>query len=162
MSKYPVVIGRFEYVDLIDVLNHVPCKIDTGAYGSSIHASDINEVEVKGVKVLKFKLLGHPTHPDQIAHEARSFRVRQIKSSNGHVSTRYEISLKIRLGYKVFTTPFTLIDRSENVFPILIGRKALNERFLVDSSKTGVNRVELKLLAANASVDEEDLEGVNT
>ena len=38
MSNYPTIIGRFEHVDLIDNLKCVPVKIDTGAYGSAIHA----------------------------------------------------------------------------------------------------------------------------
>ncbi|MFO0971153.1 MAG: RimK/LysX family protein [Candidatus Saccharimonadales bacterium] len=161
MSKYPVVIGRFEHIDLVGILEAIPAKIDTGAYRSSIHATDIKVVEKNGKMVLRFTLLGHPAHQKHRTIEVRTYKTRQVKSSNGHISSRYEVNLKIRLGYKIFITPFTLSDRGSNIFPVLIGRKALNKRFLVDSDKTGVNRMELRLAAASVPFDEEDLEGVN-
>lgn len=161
MSKYPVIIGRFEHIDLVGRLDAIPAKIDTGAFRSSIHATDIKMVEKNGKKILRFTLLGHPAHQKHRTIEVRAFKTRYVKSSNGHTSNRYEVNLKVRLGYKVFTTPFTLTDRASNIFPILIGRKALNKRFLVDPERTGVNRMELRLAVASVPFDEEDLEGVN-
>ena len=161
MGKYQVVIGRFEHVDVVGKFKNVPAKIDTGAYRSSIHASDIKVVEKNGKKVLKFSLLGHPVFAKRRTLESRSFNVRKVRSSNGQISVRYEVTFKIRLGYKIFRTPFTVVDRSSNIFPVLVGRKALNKRFLVDSNIAGMSRVELKLAAASVPIDEEDLEGVN-
>jgi hypothetical protein len=161
MSKYQVVVGRFEHVDVVGRFKDVPAKIDTGAYRSSIHASDIQIIEKNGKEVLKFSLLGHPVFTKRRTIETRAFNIRKVRNSNGHITTRYEIILKVRLGYKIFRTPFTLIDRANNIFPILIGRKALNKRFLVDPNLAGISRVELKLAAASVPIDEEDLEGVN-
>ena len=45
---------------------------------------------------------------------------------------------------KIFTTPFTLANRGKKVFPVLVGRKLLNRRFVVDSSKASVHRSDLK------------------
>ncbi len=161
MGKYQVVVGRFEHVDVVGKFQSVPAKIDTGAYRSSIHASDIKVIEKNGKEILRFSLLGHPVFTKRRTLETRSFNVRKVRSSNGQISVRYEITLKIRLGYKIFLTPFTVVDRSNNIFPILVGRKALNKRFLVDPNLAGMNRVELKLAAASVPIDEEDLEGVN-
>ncbi len=161
MGKYQVIVGRFEHVDIVGKFKDVPAKIDTGAYRSSIHATNIEVLKLNGKDVLKFTLLGHPVANNHRTLETRSFNIRKVRSSNGQLTTRYEINLRVRLGYKIFSTPFTLIDRSNNIFPILIGRKALNKRFIVDPSLAGMSRVELKLAAASVPIDEEDLEGVN-
>ncbi len=161
MGKYQVIVGRFEHVDIVGKFKDIPAKIDTGAYRSSIHASDIEVVKINAKEVLKFTLLGHPVSNKRRTLETRVFNIRKIRNSNGHITTRYEVTLKVRLGYKIFRTPFTLIDRSTNIFPILVGRKALNKRFLVDPNLAGMSRVELKLAAASVPIDEEDLEGVN-
>jgi hypothetical protein len=160
MKKYPVVIGRFEHIDVVGKLENIPAKIDTGAYRSSIHASDIQVVKKQYKEILRFTLLGHPVFRRKRTLETRTFRKLKIKSSNGHVSERYEIMLKVRLGYKVFTTPFTLASRDENVFPVLVGRKAMNKRFLVDPDRAGMSRIELKLAAVKVHVDEEDMESL--
>lgn len=162
MSKYPVIVGRFEHVDLVNKLDAIPAKIDTGAYRSSIHASDVAIITKNNVKVLRFTLLGHPVFQKKRTLETRKFSQITVRSSNGHKSVRYEVTLKLRLGYKVFSTSFALSDRSDNVFPVLIGRKALRGRFLVDADKAGVSRLELILAKNQLSVSAEDMEGVNT
>lgn len=161
MSKYKAIIGRFEHMDIVDAHQGVPAKIDTGAYRSSIHASNIKTIKIKGVEYLIFQLLGHPVFEKSTSHRVKRFKKIVVRSSNGHLSERYEVTLRVRLGYKVFSTSFTLSDRSENIFPILIGRRALIGRFLINPQSTGVDRKELKR-ALKLPLDEEDLEGVNT
>ena len=39
-----------------------------------------------------------------------------------------------------FITPFTLANRSRNNFPVLIGRRTLKNRFLVNVSKSSVKQ----------------------
>lgn len=160
MKKYPVIIGRFEHVDVVGRLEDIPAKIDTGAYRSSIHVSSVSLLTKNNVEYLRFTLLDHPSFARKRTLLTRSFREIEVTSSNGHKALRYEVLLKIRLGYKVFRTSFTLADRTHNVFPILVGRKAIRNRFLVDASRSGVSRKELKA-AANELVkrgDEEYLE----
>ncbi len=159
--KYQTVIGRFEHIDIVGKIEGVPAKIDTGAYNSAIHATDINIVEKNNKEILKFTLLNHPSFTKKRTLQTTRYRKTEIVSSNGHRSQRYEIKLKVRLGFKVFITTFTLTDRSETVFPILIGRKALNGRFLINPSKAGVNRKELVLARSKINLNEEILEGLN-
>lgn len=160
MSKYPVIIGRFEYIDVVGVLDSIPSKMDTGANRSSIHATHIREVKQNGTKLLIFKLLGHPAHTESYELTSDEFTQIEVKSSNGHITKRYEVKLKIKLGYKIFNASFTLADRSGNVFPVLVGREALRKRFIVDPDRTGVKRSEIKLALDKASCKEE-IEGVN-
>ena len=160
MKKYPVVIGRFEHVDIVDKLDGVPAKIDTGAYRSAIHACDIQLIDKKGKKFLKFTIGNHPSFGRKRTIQTSSFTEIEVMSSSGHKTKRYEVTLKIRLGYKIFQTSFTLADRTHHVFPVLIGRKAIRSRFLVDVTRSGVNRNELRAAASELIKrgDEEYLE----
>jgi len=63
----------------------------------------------------------------------------------------------VKVGPKVFHARFTLADRSKKIYPILLGRKLLNDRFLVDSSKTSMDRITLKQrYGIEFPVDEEE------
>ncbi len=158
MAKFQVIIGRAETIDLVGRALNVPAKVDTGAFRSAIHATDIKVVKKEGVKTLTCTLLGHPCFPEVYSFETKSFKQVQITNSFGQEETRYEVNLRIKLGPKVVTTSFTLADRSKNLFPILIGRKLLKGRYIVDVSKANINRLVLKKQAGHNRVDDEDLE----
>jgi hypothetical protein len=159
MQRYSVIIGRAEPVDIVGLTLDVPAKIDSGAYRSSIHASDIKVKKTDGGEVLTCKLLGHPCAAVQRPFSTTDFDTVKVRSSNGHEETRYEVKLRIKLGNKNFNTSFSLADRSDNLFPILIGRKALKSRFLIDASKTNIQRQRLmKDYGITEARDEEDLE----
>lgn len=146
MAKYKTIIGRAESIDFpARLLADVPAKIDTGAYYSAIHATDIKEVTRKGKKVLKFTLLGnHPSFPYSREIEIQNYSVKSIENSFGHKQDRYMIKLKVKLAGKIFFAEFTLADRSTKVFPILLGRTLLNKRFMVDTDIAHIDRKILK------------------
>jgi hypothetical protein len=61
---------------------------------------------------------------------------RIITSSNGESQERLIIKTTLALGDHSFRAEFSLADRSDMKFPILIGRMALRSRFLVDSGRS--------------------------
>lgn len=146
MSSYPVIIGRSELVDFSELLlTHVPAKADTGAYRSAVHAKNIKVIKKNGKDALSFELLeGHPTTVYARTVVATEFTTAVVENSFGASEERYAVMLKIKLGTKIFKTEFTLTDRSVKTYPILLGRKTLNKRFLVDSAKSHIDRKELK------------------
>lgn len=142
---HKVVIGRSEVLSFVDSnIPHVPAKTDTGAYRSAVHARNIAVDEATGT--LSFELLGgHPVCGAMGAViKTKEFAIVNIENSFGHGEQRYEVKLKVKLGPKVFKARFTLADRSKKIYPILMGRKLLNGRFLVDSAESSLNRIELK------------------
>jgi hypothetical protein len=142
---HKVVIGRAEVLDFIEFgMNKVPAKVDTGAYRSAIHAGEI-AVSTDG-KVLSFTLLGKHPVCGAMSTKVSTPHFTQVKIANsfGHEELRYEVKLRVKLGPKVFWATFTLADRSKKIYPILIGRKMLNNRFMVDTARTSIDRVELK------------------
>ncbi len=129
----------------------VPAKVDTGAFRSSIHATHIKLLAHDDKPVLKCKLLGHPCSPESIDFETENFSTVDVRSSNGQIETRFETELMIVIDGQEFKTSFSLANRSRNVFPILIGRRAIHKRFLVDISKAGVPK---KALGNAYEIDE--------
>ena len=123
-----VSIGRKEYVKIpIISKNKYIAKIDTGAYTNSIHIKGIvmldNGIEVTfddGIKVF---------------FNRGDYHMKKVISSNGTSEIRVLVKIKLKLGRKVYNTKFTLTDRSNMKNSILIGRKFLRNRFIVDVSK---------------------------
>lgn len=131
-SHTKTIIGRREWASLPAFgLKRVKVKIDTGAYSSSIHVSSVQEID--GVLHVVFLDNEHPEFHSN-AHSFTEFRKKKVKSSNGHVQERYFIRTKIELAEKTLLTEFSLTERKGMRYPILIGRKTLNKRFIVDPS----------------------------
>lgn len=132
-----LIIGQQDKVDLPSFgFEDVPCKTDTGARTNSIHCHRVKLVERRGKEILSFMLLD-PSHSDFNRKEFRTteFKERKIKNSFGESEYRYVINTTVRLFGKNYETEFTLSDRENMRFPILLGGRFLRRRFLVDVSK---------------------------
>ena len=128
--RMKVVIGRVERVNFpeFDIIG-VPAKIDTGAFRSSIWASNI--IEEAGV--LSFTLLDSSSewYTGKI-YTTTKFEIVEVENSFGHKQERYSVYIKIKMGPKNVVSNFTLADRSMKIYPVLIGRKLLRGRYVVD------------------------------
>ena len=130
-----IVIGWIDKIDIPEFgLQEIPAKIDTGANRSAIHCSEILLSNSNGEEEITFHIPLDSSHGINIFH-AKTFFKKRIKSSSGHVEERYIIKTEIVLFGKKFRTTFSLTDRTEMKYPILIGRKLLKSRFVVDVSK---------------------------
>ena len=125
-------IGASEYIDFPKLgIKGVPARIDTSARSSSIHAADINTLKKDGRTYLVFKL----DRFNNIQVEADDFSVSSVKSSNGQTEQRFVVKLTVNIAGSDHKTDFTLTDRSKMTFPVLIGRRLLKGRYIVDVSK---------------------------
>ena len=143
-SLHKVIIGRAELIHFVDFdMADVPTKIDTGAYRSAIHADNIKELPDG---TLEFRVLGGHPVCGEIATTTKTGKYSKVWVANsfGQKEERYAVELKIKLSTKIVNANFTLADRSKKIYPILVGRKLLNGRFIIDTSQTSVNRIELK------------------
>jgi hypothetical protein len=137
------VVGRRELVDFPQFqLWGVEAKVDTGAYTSAIHCSNIRvETGPNGQPLLHVQLLD-PSHPDFDGSPMQfaDFGLRDIKSSNGEVQERYVIRAVLRIFGQDFDTEFSLSDRSDMKYPVLLGRLLLRHgRFVVDVARRNVS-----------------------
>ena len=117
-------------------IENLPCKIDTGAAISAIHADRIQIIEKNGVDFLAFKLLDkkHPKF-NNIEILTSDFTEKRIKNSFGEAENRFQVKLKIRVFDKVYNSSFTLTNRKQMAYPVLLGKKFLKGKFLVDVSQ---------------------------
>jgi hypothetical protein len=132
------IIGRQDILDLPALnLRKIACKIDSGAFTSAIHCHHIFlKIFDDGSQELSFRVLD-PTHKayNSLDLSTKNFKEKIVKSSFGEEEFRYVITTTVVLFGKKYETEFTLADRMEMRFPVLLGRKILNKIFLVDVSK---------------------------
>lgn len=131
------ILGRADRIDLpgLGLLN-IHAKVDTGAYTSSLHCSSAEVVDGK----LVFILLDEE-HPEftGMPFTVDSFTEREIKNSFGVAEKRYVIETSIRIFGEEIMTEFSLSDRDALRFPILLGRKVLRNRFVIDVTKKNLS-----------------------
>lgn len=132
-----LILGRYDRVDLPELgLYDIHAKIDTGAYTCSLHCARAEVVDGK----LEFILLDEE-HPEFTGMKFvfEKFERRDIKNSFGEVEKRFVIVTSITIFEEVITTEFSLSNRGSLKFPILIGRKILRNRFLIDVKQKNVS-----------------------
>lgn len=133
-------IGRREYITIPELnLYNVIAKIDTGAYTAALHCNQIEEREVSGEKKLFFTVLD-PSHSDYNSHEYcfANYWKKTIKNSFGESEERFIISVLICIGTRKVRSRISLTDRGSMRYPVLIGRRLLKNKFIVDVSKVFV------------------------
>ena len=146
------VIGPSAY---ISVAGHddVPAKIDTGAEASAIWASGIS---INEDGALTFCLFGEssPFYDGKVI-KTKDYKVIVTRSAMGQEQVRYRVFIPITINRHTIRVLFSLADRSRNNFPVLIGKRTLKGKFVVDVSLPNIKyspkpkrrgRLDLKLL----------------
>jgi hypothetical protein len=128
-----ITIGRKDLASFPTLhADNVPVKIDSGAYTSSMHCDSVKLIGNELVVV--FSNLRYPI-TDSITLKFNSFKTKNVKSSNGILEERYFITLPIQLFNQTFDCQFSLTQRANMKHPVLLGRKFLKKKFIVDVSK---------------------------
>lgn len=150
-----VIIGRNEAVDFAGYSRRkVPAKIDTGADSSSVWVSNVR-VDKNGV--LRFNLFGEgsPYFTGKTI-KRENYKVAVVRSASGHEQIRYRTQFSLRIGGKRIRALFNLSDRSKNKFPVLVGRRTLSGKFIVDVSQSRFSDSEkLETAALNSELQKD-------
>lgn len=132
------IIGRIEPISILDLeLFDLDAKIDTGAYSNSLHCDDITVED----GFVTFRLLDkvHPSYHNKKI-KIPLYQEKRVKSSNGIIQKRAFIQVNIKFANKIYRTVISLTSRADMKYPMLIGRKFLKNRFLVDVSKKNLSK----------------------
>lgn len=156
MSDATATIGWREWVRLPDFCETpVKAKVDTGARTSSLHAYDIAEFEREGHRWVRFSF--HPNQRDEeteVGAEARVVDRRMVKPSSGHEELRYVVETRLQINEEAFPIELTLTRRDAMGFRMLVGRRAMRGRFLVDPRRS-YRSIESKATRARARKERE-------
>ncbi|MRI00834.1 30S ribosomal protein S6--L-glutamate ligase [Kriegella sp. EG-1] len=128
------IIGGEEWCVFEDLgVPAIKARVDSGAKTSSIQATNI-KVYSKGVEEwVKFEV--SPLQENRsiaIECEARLVDRRMVKSSSGISEERLVVQTPLTMGDETFNVELTLANRDTMEFRMLLGREAINTRFVVN------------------------------
>ncbi len=129
---------RFGWIEPVMILNdevQLKAKLDSGAKTSSLDASDIEYFDWNGKRWVRFTITD-PVTDTPITLERPRVRDVIIKRHNSKHQRRPVVQLEICLGSYTRKVEINLIDRSEFLYRLLLGRSALDSIALIDPSET--------------------------
>lgn len=129
-----IVIGAIEKITFEQMGIMLDARIDTGALTSSLSATDIRPFERDGKQWVSFRVHGEKDDKKNWVFERRIVRNIMIKRHEEESQLRPVVKLKILIGQIKQIAEFTLTDRSQFEFPVLVGRNILTDIAIVDAS----------------------------
>src|SRR5260370_13674555 len=130
-------IGWKEYVDFPEwSTRRVKVKIDTGARRSALDVLSYDLRQTDSGLVADLRLALSRKHPERVTIvSVPVLETVVVTSSTGIQEQRPLIETVIRLGPVTKRIYMTVTNRSRMLFRMILGRKALEGRFVVDVSK---------------------------
>lgn len=139
-SKTPakVIAGWVEKISVEKQDTLIKAKLDTGAKTSSIYATNIEFFKKDNDNWVRFNLvlkdILNKTHT--LTLEKPQVRRVKIKNHDGVYDRRAVVMLGLCFDGRYIEAEFTLADRKEYLYGVLLGRDFLKGRVIVDSDQT--------------------------
>ena len=134
----PLAIGWKERISFPDwVLRRVKVKIDTGARTSALGAVyyEVLDLPEEGRVVDLVLALDRRAPANQVKLRVPVLGTVRVRNSAGQCELRPVIETRVRLGPLTKVVRFTITNRAQMRFPVILGRLALAGDCLVDVSR---------------------------
>lgn len=136
-SQDTIVAGWLETVILAPWQIQLRAKLDTGAKTSSIHAENIERFVRDDKEWIRFSLpTGKASNAIPNSIETPLVRDVLIKRHNLDSIKRPVVELSFCINSHYYKSEFSLADRHNYNYPLLLGRRFLENNIIVDSAAT--------------------------
>lgn len=129
------ILGWVEYVWLRDPNIKLKGKMDSGAETSSLHAIILKKFRKDGKRWVRFQIKNPRTGKEVTLVRERQ-RTIGIVRHVGDNQVRPTVIMKFCLSGQMHEAEFSLVDRTQFNYPVLLGRNALQQFALIDTSAT--------------------------
>lgn len=132
------IIGSVERCALKELgISKIDARIDTGAKSSSLQATNIEVFKRKNRKWVRFEVnYKLDDNPVSITCETPLLTRRIVKTSNENSEKRLMIKTPVTIGDITYDIELNLANRESMEYQMLLGREALNGRFLINPSES--------------------------
>ncbi len=132
-----IITGWVEKVRIDNLEFDVKAKLDTGARTSSINARNIKSFKKDGDRWVSFTLIliDSKDNKHELKMEMPRSRRTKIKNHNGEHDRRHVVDFEICFNGQRYTTEFTLADRREYIYDVLLGRQFLKKIAIIDPDR---------------------------
>jgi hypothetical protein len=138
VKRAPTEIGWREWVALPELgVKAIQAKVDTGADSSSLHAFNQERFEKEGIEYIRFEI--HPRKRSgrgTVECETPIVMDRKVKNPGGRIEVRPVISTSLILKGIPIRALINLTERDEMTFRMLIGRRTMRGKFLVNPGRS--------------------------
>jgi len=131
--KKPIVMGWVERAILLPSRVPFLAKLDTGAKTTSINAQDVRAFKKNGRSWVRFTVRNK--EGASASFERPVIRTSRIRRTGVGAVTRYVVSLHLCIGPFKTVAQVNLANRKNMRYQLLIGRRLMKGRILVDSQR---------------------------
>ena len=130
------VLGRNEWAWLELLGRNLKARVDTGALSSSLSATELQPFERDGRDWIRFRVPDEE-HPDggELYETPLLRHVLIRQASVDELDRRPVVRLHVRVGDLTDHTEFTLTNRENMLYPLLLGRNFLRDVAIVDVAR---------------------------
>lgn len=133
VSRELEIVGGVERISLERLSVTLSCRIDTGARSSALHVFDLAFEDDETVSfVVRARRRRRMV---EVPAVAPVLRWAEVRSPSGGLETRAFVELLVRLGTRSFPIEVGLTTRNGMRYPMLLGRSAIEDRYLVDVAR---------------------------
>lgn len=139
-----IIVGWIEKGRILPEHTAVKIKVDSGALTSSMHAVNIERFKRKGKSWVRYDVPVKDADTDErvmLKFERPVFRRILVRGAGGE-DRRPVVKMSICIGDQIYEEQFSLRDRGDMTYPVLIGRRTIEHIGLIDVSRTFMVRLD--------------------
>lgn len=137
-TEHTRIFGWVEEAEIEPWGVEIKAKLDSGALTSSMHATDIERFEKDGEDWVRFTVSVEDADDDEQVtrtYERPLFRNVRIRGAGG-TERRPVVLMKLCMGQRIYEEQFSLENRGDMIYPLLIGRRTIQHLGLLDVTAT--------------------------